>query len=157
MILPIVVGLIVLGILAFFIYDVIEDRVINDFSDYLLGLVLFSALSAILLTPVVVPAIESYSSYLEMRSTYETVVNQYRDSIDMYEDKVVINVDEESFTDFKYQGYQENISSMIKDLQQVVTKYNKLYVEKNILKDNIFIGALIFEPDKDMKLLKLRE
>jgi hypothetical protein len=92
-----------------------------------------------------------------MRSTYETVVNQYRDSIDMYEDKVVINVDEESFTDFKYQGYQENISSMIKDLQQVVTKYNKLYVEKNILKDNIFIGALIFEPDKDMKLLKLRE
>jgi hypothetical protein len=157
MILPIVVGLIVLGILAFFIYDVIEDRVINDFSDYLLGLVLFSALSAILLTPVAIPAIESYSSYLEMRSTYETVVNQYRDSIDMYEDKVVINVDEESFTDFKYQGYQENISSMIKDLQQVVTKYNKLYVEKNILKDNIFIGALIFEPDKDMKLLKLRE
>jgi hypothetical protein len=154
MILPIVVGLIVLGILAFFIYDVIEDRVINDFSDYLLG---FSALSATALIPVAIPAIESYSSYLEMRSTYETVVNQYRDSIDMYEDKVVINVDEESFTDFKYQGYQESISSMIKDLRQVVTKYNKLYVEKNILKDNIFIGALIFEPDKDMKLLKLRE
>jgi hypothetical protein len=157
MILPIVVGLIVLGILAFFIYDVIENRVINDFSDYLLGLVLFSALSAILLTPVAIPAIESYSSYLEMRSTYETVVNQYRDSIDMYEDKVVINVDEESFTDFKYQGYQESISSMIKDLRQVVTKYNKLYVEKNILKDNIFVGALIFEPDNDMKLLRLQE
>jgi hypothetical protein len=157
MILPIVVGLIVLGILAFFIYDVIEDRVINDFSDYFLGLVLCGIFLAIALTPVIVPTIESYSSYLEMRSTYETVVNQYRDSIDMYEDKVVINVDEESFTDFKYQGYQENISSMIKDLQQVVTKYNKLYVEKNILKDNIFIGALIFEPDKDMKLLKLRE
>jgi hypothetical protein len=154
MILPIVVGLIVLGILAFFIYDVIEDRVINDFSDYLL---VFSALSAILLTPVAIPAIESYSSYLEMRSTYETVVNQYRDSIDMYEDKVVINVDEESFTDFKYQGYQESISSMIKDLRQVVTKYNKLYVEKNILKDNIFVGALIFEPDNDMKLLRLQE
>jgi hypothetical protein len=75
----------------------------------------------------------------------------------MSEDKVVINVDEESFTDFKYQGYQESISSMIKDLRQVVTKYNKLYVEKNILKDNIFVGALIFEPDNDMKLLRLQE
>jgi hypothetical protein len=74
--------------------------------------------------------LNSFNSYLDIKATYTTVVDQYRNSIKMYEDKAIIHVSDKSFTDFKYNGYQDNIASLIKDLRNKVEKYNKIYIAK---------------------------
>lgn len=118
---------------------------------------LFLLTSLIILSPSLIINFESYGSYADMKSTYNAVVNQYRESIRMYEDRVVLDINTESFTDFKYEGYQESISSLIKDLRRKVTRYNQLYIGKEVWSRNIFLSWLIKKPDEDMKLLRLEE
>lgn len=123
-----------------------------------MGVILFTFLIGIFFSvPLMIISGVSYSNYIEMKSIYEGVVSQYKDSIDMYENKAVVYISGDSFTDFKYKGYQENIANLIKDLRQQITTYNKVFIKKNILADNIIWGTLIFEPDKDMKLLHIKE
>lgn len=122
------------------------------------GMILNTFLIGIIFSiPLMIISGVSYSNYIEMKSVYEGVVSQYRDSIDIYENKAVVHISGNSFTDFKYKGYQENIADLIKDLRQQITTYNKVFIKKNILADNIIWGTLIFEPDKDMKLLQIKE
>ena len=104
---------------------------------------------------IVLPLLFSYSSYLDIKADYYGVITQYKDAIDIYTDKAVINVDKISFTDFKYQGYQEEISSMIKDLRSKVTNYNSIYIKKKTMKKNLIFSWLIVPPDLDMKLLQM--
>lgn len=105
----------------------------------------------------VLPYVNSYQSYLEMKSFYEATVSQYRDAIEMYEEKAVFRINKVSFTDLRYQGYQENMSKFITDLRDKVARYNEVFVKKKIMSDNIFIGAYIIGPDEDMKIIKLQE
>lgn len=113
-------------------------------------------LSFLFLVPVVAPLINSYGSYIDMKQTYEATISQYRNSIKMYEDKAVIHVSKKTFTDFKYKGYQEEVSSLIKDLRNKVEEYNELYIGKKEMGSNIFISWYIIGPDDNMKLIKLR-
>jgi len=99
----------------------------------------------------------SYGSYLDMRASYDTVVTQYRDAVTMYEDKALLNVKQASFTDFKYEGYQGNIASFIISLRKEVVDYNKTFIKKRAMKKNIVLNWCIVGPDKDMKLIGLKE
>ena len=104
----------------------------------------------------VVPIVKSYTTYLPLRAFYDVTVNQYRDSITLYKTLAVIDV-EDSMTDFRYEGYQESISRMIIDLREKITWYNNAVVIKRKLKANPFFDWFIIAPDKDMKLLALKE
>ena len=99
--------------------------------------------------------IGSYTTYVDIRAKYDTTISQYKDSITMYKNNATIDVKKASFTDFKYEGYQENIASFIKTLRQEVVSYNKTLIGKQILNRNFFFSWIIVEPDSDMKILKL--
>jgi archaellum component FlaF (FlaF/FlaG flagellin family) len=99
----------------------------------------------------------SYSTYLDMRASYDTVVTQYRDSVTMYENKAILNVKQASFTDFKYEGYQSNISDFIKSLRKQVVIYNRTFIKKRAMKKNIILNWCIVGADNDMKLIGLKE
>jgi len=104
---------------------------------------------------ILCPIGSSYSSYLSIKATYYGVVTQYKDAIDIYEDKAVINVDKISFTDLKYQGYQKEIVDLIKDLRSVVSTYNRVYIKKKTMKNNLMFSWVIIAPDSGMKLLQM--
>lgn len=112
--------------------------------------------SFLLLVPIVAPLIGSYGSYIDMKQTYEATVSQYRNSIEMYKDKAVIHVNKKTFTDFKYKGYQKEVSSLIKDLRNKVEEYNELYIGKKEMGGNIFFSWYIIGPDDNMKLIRLK-
>lgn len=99
----------------------------------------------------------SYGSYLHIRSYYDGVISQYRDSIEMYNSKAIsINMMKAfSLTDYTNQGYQSSMAEFVKDLRLKVTEYNIIYSKKRILKRNPFFNLYIIEPDKDMKLLSM--
>ena len=99
--------------------------------------------------------IGSYSTYVDIRAKYDATISQYRDSITMYKNNATIDVKKASFTDFKYEGYQENIASFIKTLRWEVVNYNKTLIGKRILNKNFFFSWIIIEPDPDMKILRL--
>lgn len=98
----------------------------------------------------------SFDNYVDMKKTYEATISQYRSSIEMYEDKAVIDVDKSSFTDFKYAEYQENISNMIKDLRSKVTEYNETYIGKQEYAKNSIFSWYITGPSEDMKMIELK-
>lgn len=98
---------------------------------------------------------ESYSNYIQMKQIHGQIMNNYQEAIEIYENKAVI--DTESLTDFRYKGYQESVSSLIKDLRKKTVKYNRYHIGKTELNSNIIFNWLIIAPDKDMKLLSLNE
>ena len=99
----------------------------------------------------------SYSGYVEARTFYDITKEQYSESIVMYEDKAVLNINENSFTDMKYKGYQNNMAEMIKTLRENIVNYNKTVNKKRIYAKNLFFSWYIIKPDDDMKSLTLRE
>jgi hypothetical protein len=97
----------------------------------------------------------SYNTYVDARAKYDAIITQYRQAVTMYGDRASIDINRATFTDFAYQGYQENIGKMIIDLREEVTKYNKTIISKRTYKKNIFFRALIVPPDDDMKIINL--
>jgi hypothetical protein len=91
-----------------------------------------------------------------MRAFYDHVQYQYKDALEIYEEKAVLHVDNRSFTDLKYQGYQENIGNLIQDLRDRIASYNQEYSEK-VSWSKTIVGISIVLPDEDMKPLELRE
>lgn len=99
----------------------------------------------------------SYGSYVSARNNYDAVIPQYRQTIDLYSDKVNIDVKNGTITDFKYQAYQETIAKLIKDLRWEIKDYNSIVTKKRILKRNPMFSWLIIAPDPDMKILSMNE
>ena len=97
----------------------------------------------------------SYYTYINMKQTHGQVMNNYQEAIETYGNKAIINA--KSLTDFKYEGYQESLSALIKDLRKKAVTYNEYYIGKIELHNNILFSWLIIPPDKDMKLLALEE
>ena len=98
----------------------------------------------------------SYTSYVDLRTTYDATVQQYATSIVMYNDKAVIDIESAALTDFKYQGYQPNIAKFVVDLRNVLTEYNKGFISKKRYSVNWFFGKLIIPPDDDMKVMSMK-
>jgi hypothetical protein len=124
-----------------------------DWMDGLLGFVItFLILSVIYVTVVS----SSYATYINDRAFYDGIIEQYRGCITMYENKsAVIDIGKASpsLTDLKYQGYQQNMADMIKDLRCKISEYNESILEKRTMKKNPFFSACIIAPDDDMKIL----
>ena len=109
----------------------------------------------LLLCLIITP--KSYMSYIQARSFYDATNTQYKESISMYADRAVLKVSEDTFTDLKYQGYQENIAKLITDLRSKVVWYNDVIIQKRILNKSIAFDWLIITPDDDMKIITMLE
>lgn len=106
---------------------------------------------------IATPMTGSYWSYLDIKADYYGVIAQYEGAINIYENKAIINVAKISLTDFKYQGYQKEMASLIRDLRYKIEKYNALYIKKKTMKENIMFSWLITAPDSGMKLLQMNQ
>lgn len=113
-----------------------------------------SVISTVILVIIVA---SSYTSYLDIRAQYDAVINQYKGAVTVYADYATLDMEKATFTDFKYQGYQENISKVIVDLRNEIIIYNKVLIKKRILDKNPLFNWLIIAPDKDMKIINIVE
>ena len=102
---------------------------------------------------------DSYNSYLGNRAVYDATIEQYRGAVEMYKDYAVIDMKKtgEAFTDFKYQGYQKEIASMIADLRRRIVKYNRSFILKRIKNAHWFFNWYIVANDPDMKIIRMIE
>ncbi len=98
----------------------------------------------------------SYGTYVDLRATYDATIEQYATSIEMYEDKAIIDVESAALTDFKYQGYQGNVAAFITELRTMLATYNKDFISKKKYASNWFFGWVIIPPDSDMKIISMR-
>ena len=100
----------------------------------------------------------SYTTYLETRTFYDATREQYANAVEMYKDYAVLDLEGAAavaFTDFKYQGYQENMAQFISLLRDKVIAYNKRIISKRLMKETFFFSWMIFAPDRDMKIIKM--
>lgn len=96
----------------------------------------------------------SYVSYLDCRSFYDSSYKQYKNQITLYQEKSKIDTKiEGTYTDLKYQKYQDAMSEKITTFTEKVTSYNESIIKKREMKKNKFISWLIIGPDDDMKEL----
>ena len=123
----------------------------DDISAGIIGFVISYIICSMVLFIIVC---SSYMTYVNARTEYDATISQYQDAVTMYADHARIDT-ERAFTDFKYQGYQENIADFIKSLRRKVTRYNETIISKRVMKKNFFFNWLITEPDDDMKILSL--
>ena len=114
--------------------------------------------SSIISTVIVVIIISvSYATYLNIRAQYDAVINQYKGAVTMYADYASLDMEKVAFTDFKYQGYQENIAGVITDLRKEIVGYNKVLIMKRVMDRNSVFSWLIIAPDEDMKIINIVE
>lgn len=99
----------------------------------------------------------SYKSYLDSKAFYDATSEQYASAVKVYKDYATIDVNSIAWTDLKYQGYQGEVASFIRDLRKSVTTYNKVIVKKKVLKKNLFFNWIITPADPDMVVIKLLE
>ena len=117
-----------------------------------------SIITSVILTIVLSITIGcSYTTYLDTRAQYDAVINQYKGAVTMYADYATLDMEKATFTDFKYQGYQENVANVITDLRKEVILYNKVLIQKRIMDKNPVFSWLIIAPDKDMKIINIVE
>jgi len=135
---------IIIGIIGF----LVDDR---DFASGLVGFLVPAGLFTIVTIAILGT---SYSNYVSLKAKYDGVVSQYKQAVTLYTDRAVLST-EIAFTDFKYQGYQENMGKLISDLRTQVAEYNQSYFEKQTMHKSWFFRLLIFEPDPDMKPLEI--
>lgn len=106
---------------------------------------------------LIIVRLVSYSSYITIRTQYDAIINQYKGAVVMYTDHATLDVKKAAFTDFKYQGYQENVASLIVTLRGEVVSYNAKLISKRIMKGSVLMKAMIHAPDKDMKIINVVE
>jgi len=111
---------------------------------------------------IIIPAVihtivlcRSYTTYVQTRTQYDAVINQYRGAIELYSERASLNLAKAALTDFKYQGYQDNMSAIIIQLRKSVVEYNKTIISKRIMKKNLLFSWLIIAPDEDMKIINI--
>jgi len=150
--------IIILGLIAIWLAIIFTVYIVavHDRTNDIAGTIIVGAVIMGFLFPAIIG--KSYKNYLVHRATYDTIVSQFRQSIEMYEDYAVLDFsDQKGLTDFKYQGYQESITQLITDLRREIIVYNKIFIIKKKLDTNPFFSWFIIPPDEDMKLLQMKE
>jgi len=153
-----IISLIVLLIFLLLVVLVIMSYVKNFNTGNKAGCIMCLSLYTVFTGIIIIIGIlsGSYSNYLDDRSFYDAVIEQYRGNITMYKDCAKINLNQKgTLTDFKNQGYQREISYKIDKLVHMIEKYNNSIIQKRIMKKNILFSWLIIEPDDDMKIISL--
>lgn len=99
----------------------------------------------------------TYGDYAKARANYDSVLSQYGQAITIYENKAVLDVKVvgDTWTDFRYQGYQGNLAQMIIDLRNQVASYNSYLISRKTWGKNYFVGWYLVMPDKDMKTIDI--
>jgi len=99
----------------------------------------------------------SFDSYSRSRAQYDRVVAQYGQAVVIYQNKATIDVKKvgDTFTDLRFQGYQEKMSEFIADLRKTVTEYNNTIITKKVWSRNFMVGGYIVQTDPDMKLIDM--
>jgi len=148
----------VVGVITFCFSKYLEDNEWGKAIKHaLIGIVIATFALGSISAAIVVG--NSYDSYLENRAFYDATVEQYRGTVEMYKDYAVIDMKKtgEAFTDFKYQGYQKEIASMIADLRRRIVKYNRSFILKRIKNAHWFFNWYIVANDPDMKIIRMIE
>ena len=101
------------------------------------------------------PMLISYDNYLTIKADYHGVLAQYKYAMELYTDKAVIDPNRIAVVDFKYQGYQENLSDLIKTLRDEIANYNSMYIKKKIMSEGILYNWIVTPPDNEMKVLHI--
>lgn len=101
--------------------------------------------------------LDSFNSYAKARANYDRVIAQYGQAVSVYGDKAILDMRKvgDTWTDFRFQGYQDKMASFITELRDTVTAYNTLVVEKRVWAKNFFFGWYIVPADADMKLIDI--
>lgn len=99
----------------------------------------------------------SYMSSMDLEATYKGSISVYKDAITMYEDKAVLDMSKATLSDFKYQGYQDNMKEFIKDLRKTVIVYNKKLIKKRRYNVGKAFGLLIIDAPEELKIVELIE
>lgn len=149
--------LILLSFVSLILWGLFYREEQTSSKDYVVPMLTFGIIGWVLFVVVVGWLIGSYSTYVNMRADYDIILKQYRESVELYEDKAVLRISDSALTDFKYEGYQENIAELIKDLRFRITNYNEDYISKKVVARSPFFNWIITEPDADMHLIELRE
>jgi hypothetical protein len=138
---------------------VIWGNVDEDYSKRSLRCALAGVISTFMLYGVGAITINlvTYGDYAKARAGYDSVLAQYGQAIKIYENKAVLDVKVvgDTWTDFRYQGYQGNMAQMITDLRNQVASYNSYLVSRRMWGRNFFVGWYITSPDKDMKTIDI--
>ena len=133
---------------------IVFSTYVNDPKNTVGSITVTSVISCVI-TAIIITS--SYISYLDTRAQYDAVINQYKGAVTMYTDYASLDMEKATFTDFKYQGYQENVAGVIIDLRKEIVKYNKVLIKKRLMDKNPFFSWLIIAPDKDMKIINIVE
>ena len=148
----------VVGVITFCFSKYLEDNEWGKAIKHaLIGIVIATFALGSISAAIVVG--NSYDSYLENRAFYDATVEQYRGTVEMYKDYAVIDMSKTRsvFTDFKYQGYQQEISKMILDLRRKIVSYNRSFMLKKIKNASWFFNWYIITNDPDMKIIRMIE
>ena len=105
---------------------------------------------------VLVVIATSYDSYVATRVFYDATREQYAEAVKVYQDHAVIDMGAATFTDMKYQGYQQQVGELIMDLRKQIVRYNTEITSKRIMDKSWFYSWLIIAPDDDMKIIKMK-
>ena len=93
----------------------------------------------------------SYYNYLDDRSFFDSARYQYKQQIDIYQQKAKVDVtDSKSMTDLKYNMYQNQLGAMIQLYTEKISKYNQNIIEKKKMREDPLWSWLIVGPDPDM-------
>ena len=99
----------------------------------------------------------TFARSADLEAEYTAVVEQYRDAIEVYTDAaVVIKVDVDTFTDFRYQGYQESVAELITDLRNRVAAYNRNLIKIRKYNSHPFFSWIYVVPDDSLKIINLK-
>lgn len=117
----------------------------------------FAAIALSLITLIVMAGVvgNSYNNYLNLKAL-PSIIDQNKRAVEVYINKAKININNQSFTDLKYQKYQDNLLKLIEAYRDSVNKYNKLLIKQRILDKNIFFNWVTIGPDKDMHIIELK-
>jgi len=133
---------------------IVFSTYVNDPKNTVGSITVTSVISCVI-TAIIITS--SYISYLDTRAQYDATIRQYKGAVTMYTDYASLDVEKAALTDFKHQGYQENVAKVIIDLRKEIVEYNEVLIKKRILKKNIFFNWLIIAPDADMKVINIVE
>jgi hypothetical protein len=122
----------------------------HEIQTWFIGLLIVATLMSIITTAI------SYTSYVKMRGTYDATVTQYKDAVEMYQDKAVLDVKRAALVDFQYKGYQENMGAFIVALRKEVVAYNEDYVSKKVLGSNLLFWPMIIGPGDRLKVISIK-
>lgn len=133
----------------------------NDKRDRLPFAIISISITSIMASIVLcIFVLESYLNYVELKQR-EITIHQYAENINLYSKLATSFKGDDQLpselTDFKYQSYQEGIKELSQQLRGEVVKYNKTLIGKRILENGIVFNWLITMPDKNMKVIKMRD